>query len=233
MQDATRSTKELQLEYVDWFTWTPVSESESVYDYGFDIAQNLLNPGLSDAGTDNTRLKVQKVELFCLAPVPVIPIAAALPQPQALTTPISILAAVPAEAGGQGTIGNALLGQSTTTVHPDTRQPWVHVGTWNWDKIFDNAQMQPVIIQESTAAVQHLLRLSAIDAGTGNLFTGPFNNRLTFEIRITLSCPLPLLSNPVRWVGANNNWESSMIQSDMTLDDTPCQVVLKKLQNIM
>lgn len=138
-----------------------------------------------------------------------------------------------------GVTGTAIIGQSTTVIHPDLRQPWVKVGHWNWMEMFSNVQLQPHYANYVSGTPPNkgleLFRLTMLDSVSGaKLAQQKAGERLilNFRVCIELSAPIGLIPQPRRFYGGYDEIAGSGSINDPEEDITPVQYKLQGIQNL-
>lgn len=224
----TTGATELRFKMVDWLErpLAPAVTDKPILTYYLDVGRPFFADASAVAGEQNTRSKVRSVKLWFLSP------------PEALdSTPLlQILTAIPVkdEASGDAL---SLLGQSNTIIHPDVRQPWVMVGNWNWETIFENSQFQPFEYPATAVSgARDLLALFTylvIDAVDGTPFTSTATGSANLKLEVELQAPIPLVPTPLRLVGNSAGFTSPPDEEQVSTDESPVQYSLKSIHRQM
>jgi hypothetical protein len=215
----------LRFSVTDWIDrpLAVTTSSQAVFHYYFDVGRSFFSDAHQSADTDSTRSKVRRVKLWCLTP------PAAIDK----TTLFQVMCAVPVKDEGPTPHSLSLLGQSNTIIHPDVRQPWVMVGNWNWETIFENSQYQPFEVDDPNSEEDRdllaLFSLLVIDATAGTEFGEQATGRLYFKLEVELQAPIPLVPAPLRMQGTSQYFTAVPEASMMTLDGSPVQYSLKSI----
>jgi hypothetical protein len=229
----TQGVQELTFTVTDWINYifnapgTVPTVAEPIYTYYFDVGQAFFSPTVSTAGVDSTRAKVRKVKLWFLTP------------PSAITVEsgevplLQVLSALPVK--DEQNSETSLIGQGNTIIHPDVRQPWVMVGNWNWESMFENSQFQPLEYTPIDARFKDpmaMFTVAIINAVTGDPFpvdADPIVGQ--FKVELEIQAPIPLVPTPLRGIGYTQNFLQQ--PPALSQDDSPVQYSLKRIQNQM
>jgi len=140
-----------------------------------------------------------------------------------------VLARDDANAGGR----TRILGSVNTVVKSDFNVRWIHVGTFDYLKIFKDSNVAPLVypVGFSTGEYQELLRYAIIDPDTGNAFPNDNVVRVQFRFQLTVSHMLAP-SNSIDVIGKiANSWSDQATLTADDVDSTFVQVKLDRLQN--
>lgn len=248
--EPSRNQGELHFQYWDWFKvntdqLTPV---QPVISYGLEETQNFFGQISSVAGEQNTKNRIRSVSLEVLTPAKTIQYDV-----DSVVTDCNLplfLCATPVPSGAadqsSASNGESLIGQISTVVHPDVRQPWVRIGHWNWQSMFKDTQLTPLytnyVTTQSDAIGIELFRLTIVDSVNGILLTSPAddNTVIDFRVCVELAAPIGLVPNPTRFrcnyalfAGINNPVINIGASPDDNKDNTPVQYKVLGLQNKM
>lgn len=126
--------------------------------------------------------------------------------------------------------GDRLVSTVNTVVKTDFNVQWVHVGTFNYLKMFKDSNYEPEIITLANRDYQDLLRYSIIDPDTGNPFGS--ENPVKVQLRFELTVAYPLApSNEINVVDTGvDSWIAS-IPSSTTDSLTYTTISLQSLQD--
>jgi len=80
-----------------------------------------------------------------------------------------------------------IMGSVNTVVKSDFNVKWIHVGTFDYLKIFKDSNVAPLKYQVGTSRYQELLRYAIIDPDTGNAFPNDNIVRVQFRFQLTVS----------------------------------------------
>lgn len=229
----TQGVSELRFTVTDWINYlfnqpgTVPTVAAPIYTYYFDVGQPFFSPTISDAGVDSTRAKVRKVKLWFLTPpTSIVEESGEVPLLQVLT-------ALPVK--DEQNSETSLIGQGNTIIHPDVRRPWVMVGNWNWETIFENSQFQPLEYTPIDARFKDpmaMFTVAIINAVTGDPFSVDENFIVgQFKIELELQSPIPLVPTPLRGIGYTQDFLTQ--PTVLTPDRTPVQYSLKGVENQM
>lgn len=227
----TTGATELRFKITDWINrpYAPPSEGGGTFPvltYYLDVGRPFFADASTVAGEQFTRSKVRSVKLWFLSP----------PQAVNNTPLLQVLTAIPVK---DENTGNALslLGQSNTIIHPDVRQPWVMVGNWNWEKIFENSQYQPFEFPaQSIADGRDLLALFAyavINAESGAAFSTSAEGSANLKLEVEVQAPIPLVPTPLRLLGDSAAFTQPPAEEKVTTDESPVQYTLKSIHRQM
>jgi len=255
--DAThaRNTKEIVIRMYDWFTvdlpTQEVNGTPGVTAYSLDLTQNFFNPlpgdSVSGDRANKTKNRIKKVVLDVMTPGGPISY-----EPDGGTTikqtalPM-IQAGVPCMDHESGTSlsPSSLVGQSSLVLHPDLRRPWVTVGSWNYEQIFKNTQIQPWYADPNPAAdvadFMELFRIRAVDGVDGVLMTQPssgtepvfLTTSFQFRVMTEIACPIALVPQPAIALSVDQYFAGVGYNPAYTKERTPMQYELVGLQNAL
>lgn len=225
-------TKELRFTLVDWIQ-VQVNKDDGqgfntpVYTYHLDVGQPFFANASTEIGLGQVRAKVKRVRVWMLTPeeqvdakIPLIQIVLGLP--------------VKDERPNAGLESWSMVGQTSTIIHPDVRQPWVEVANINWEQSFENSQFQPVEVPADPATDNMaLFSLCALDAVTGETFYSMADPvRLEFKVEVDLQAPIPLVPQPIRWICYQRTFDTHY-DAGMSQDESPVQYILRGISSSM
>jgi len=229
----TTGASELRFDIIDWVErpLAPQTAGQPVYTYFLDVGRPFFADASAVAGENFTRSKVRRVKLWYLSPATV----------QDNVPLLQVLTSIPVhdESNNSGVGSASLLGQSNTIIHPDVRQPWVMVGNWNWETIFENSQYQP--LEVDTTAIPEvgardpmaLFNFLVIDATTGDVFTDAATGKSSLKVEIELQAPIPLVPTPLRVEATSPSFVEIFTSSTYAANKSPVQYVLKGIHREM
>jgi len=247
-----RNTKEVVIRMYDWFTvdlpTQDVSGTPGVTAYALDLTQNFFNPlpgtSTSTDRANRTKNRIKKVVLDVMTPGG--PISYEPDQSTTIkqTALPMIQAAVPCMEHESGTSlsPSSLVGQSSLVLHPDLRRPWVTVGSWNYEQIFKNTQIQPWYADTADVAdFMELFRLRCVDGVDGVLMTQPssgtepvfLTTSFQFRVMIEIACPIALVPQPAIATSVDKYFAGDGYVGTYTQERTPMQYELMSLQNAL
>lgn len=224
----TTGASELRFKMIDWIErpLSPSAAGNSIFFYYLDVGLPFFADASAVAGEQYTRSKVRSVKLWFLSP----------PTDVDDTPLLQVLCAIPVKDQGNNN-ALSLLGQSSTIIHPDVRRPWVMVGNWNWEQIFENSQYQPYEFPATAVSgARDLLALFnyiVIDAVSGTPFTTSATGSTQLKLEIELQAPIPLVPTPLRVFGEGAGFDTPPSEEIATTDNSPVQYVLKSIHRQM
>lgn len=224
----TTGASELRFKMIDWIErpLAPSAAGNSIFFYYLDVGLPFFADASAVAGEQYTRSKVRSVKLWFLSP----------PTDVDETPLLQVLCAIPVKDQGNNN-ALSLLGQSSTIIHPDVRRPWVMVGNWNWEQIFENSQYQPYEFPAAAVSgARDLLALFnyiVIDAVSGTPFTSSATGSTQLKLEIELQAPIPLVPTPLRVFGEGAGFDTPPSEEIATTDNSPVQYVLKSIHRQM
>merc|ERR1712226_790865 len=227
----TMGASELRFKIVDWIQ-RPIGAdpAKPIFSYFLDVGR----PFFADAsgsipGEQYTRAKIRKVKVWMLSP----------DSPWSFDSPpqfvqnylTQVLTAVPVK-DSQPQDALSLIGQGNTIIHPDVRQPWVQVGNWNWETMFENSQYEPYECPKSTNVplardLTCLFNLLLVDASNGKPYPNTGDGSVVFKVEIEVQAPIPLIPTPLRSTTETAEFTSVPAPTDYTQDVTPVQYILE------
>jgi len=230
---STTGVTELRFCLFDWLERKlgPATAGLPIFSYYLDVGRPFFADASSLAGEQFTRSKVRRVKLWYLTPPEALKNAANNDIPL-----LQVLTAIPVK--DESTANSlSLLGQSNTIIHPDVRQPWVMVGNWNWESIFENSQYQPFEFSAPSITDSRdflaLFTFLVIDATSGKPFDADSKALCNLKLEVELQAPIPLVPTPYRLGGISADFTTPPGQNDVSLDETPVQYSLKSIHKQM
>jgi len=124
-----------------------------------------------------------------------------------------------------------ILGSVNTVVKSDFNVQWIHVGTFDYLKIFKDSNVAPLLYQVDNSKYQELLRYAIIDPDTGNAF--PDDNVLKVQFRFQLTVSYMLApSNSIDVIShISQSWSTPSTITGDDVEETFVSVKLNGLQN--
>lgn len=129
-----------------------------------------------------------------------------------------------------------LLGTVNTVVKTDFNVQWIHVGTFDYDKIFKDSNVTPLLYEvgaDATDAYQDLLRYAIIDPDSGNAFADNNSVRVQLRFQLVVSHLIaPTNQTPVIST-VTTNWSEPLTNLQTSdIERTFVTIKLDKLTNV-